>query len=95
MTLVSPGGSVTDAQRDGLGREFRRLSSGQFKVKLDEVDLALAEWKRNFDFNVAPYMRCFIHFFEDPAIAWIGYGKKEDFPGNGFFVDAPFELESD
>ncbi len=95
MTLVAPGGSLTDAQRDGLGMEFHRISNGQFKVKLDEVDHALAEWRRTAGFDIAPYARRFIHFFEDPAIAWIGYGKREEFPGNGFFVDAPFELESD
>lgn len=68
------------------------MSQRRHAGKFDELDRILSDWRSAPDLTPEPTVRRIIHLFQKPAIAWIGYGAKEEFPGNGFFVDEAFEF---
>lgn len=94
LTLIAPGGTLTDAQIPSFHQEFRRMARGAFGSKFDEVDRIIGDWKTSPDLNAEPYVRRIIHLLEDPAIMWIGYNKQEAFPADGFFIDQSFEIKN-
>lgn len=92
FTLVAPGGTLSDAQRDGFRRIMDKMNKGVFAEDLKTLDGILDDWRNDPGLNPEETIRRIIHLFESPAVAWVGYGTKNEFPHNGFFVDQSFEF---
>ena len=92
LALNAPGGNLTVDQKRSLRQRFRYAAAGAHANRLASLDNVIEDWRQAPSLDAEPTVRRIIRLFEQPAVAWVGYGEPEEFPSKGFVVDDPFEL---
>lgn len=84
MTLIAPGGSLTNRQKAAFSSRFRALASApEF---FDVIDEAIKKWTNMECLNQSSTVYSIISAIPGDHSTWIGFDNGTGFPESGFFV---------
>ncbi|MEX2499047.1 MAG: hypothetical protein WD397_09270 [Wenzhouxiangellaceae bacterium] len=91
MTLIAPGGSLTNREKAKLSSRFRASISN--REAFDAIDEATAKWKHDDSLNQEVTVSSIISTIPGEHSSWIGFDNGAGFPESGFFVGKPLTAE--
>jgi hypothetical protein len=93
LTLIAPRGTITGKVKKELKNKFKQLDKDKFKDYFNHIDEQFDKWGKDTSFDAEPYLKEIFIVISGGEFTWFGYGKSEDFPKNGFFVDKVFDIK--
>lgn len=92
LTLIAPGGSISDERKNELITKFKKKANSAYSKQLNEIKNIFTDWAESQTLDSEKYLRRFFLVLENPTYIWLGFGSKNEFPQNGFFVDKKFTI---
>lgn len=91
LTLIAPGGSISEEKKTLLKNEFRKIKNGEFQSQFDEIDNLIIDYINDSSYDAEKYI---IRFFQNLKCGrvWIGYKNADNFPSDGYFIGSPFDI---
>lgn len=90
LTLIAPGGSISDERKNELITKFKKKANSAYSKQLNEIKNIFTDWAESQTLDSEQYLRRFFLVLENPTNIWLGFGSKNEFLKNGFFVDKKF-----
>jgi hypothetical protein len=93
LTLIAPGGCLDDNTKQELKENFKSLNGNSYRAYFDHIDKQFEDWTAVNSYNAEAYLKEMFVTISGGELTWFGYGKAEEFPNNGFYVDKVFQLQ--
>jgi hypothetical protein len=92
LTLIAPGGHISENKKNELKEEFRQQNGGVFRMNFDEIDNLISNYINDASYDAELYVKRFINNLNCGRV-WISYSDKKEFiPSEGFFANSQFDI---
>lgn len=93
LTLIAPGGCLNDQTKQELKEKYKALNDNLYRAYFDHIDKQFENWTESNSYNAEEYLKEMFMTISGGEFTWFGYGKADEFPDNGFYVDKIFQLQ--
>jgi len=95
LSVIAPGGYISDKTRSELRGEFLAVNNGQYSEQLNRIEGLIQSWAASATLDLTQTVReIMLTIQPENNHTWIGFSNDDRPPNDGFFADRVFEVRA-